>query len=126
MRILKTKLFHRWAKKNQLTNDILVKAVHEIEQGLVEADLGGNVYKKRVATKGKGKSGGVRTLLAYQVQTKVFFLYAFEKKQRGNISEKETKALKTLGDYLLTLTNRQINEKIENGSLFEVDQKAER
>lgn len=36
----------------------------EMERGLIDADLGGHVVKKRVAIGGRGKSGGVRTLLA--------------------------------------------------------------
>jgi hypothetical protein len=40
-------------------------AVYEIERGLIDDDLGGHVMKKRVAVGGRGKRGGVRTLLAY-------------------------------------------------------------
>lgn len=66
MRILKTKLFHRWAKKNQLTSDSLINAVNEMESGLVEADLGSNVYKKRIATKGK-----IKDVSLFEVNNKV-------------------------------------------------------
>jgi hypothetical protein len=124
--MLKTKLFCRWAKKNQLSDDALSKAVSEIEEGLVEADLGSNIYKKRIATKGKGKSGSVRTVLAYKAKNRVFFLYAFEKKQRDNISEKEIKALKILGAYLLNLTSRQIDNKIIDGSLSIIENKVDK
>ena len=42
-------------------------------------DYGGFLYKKRIATKGRGKSGSVRTLLALQMNNKAYFLYGFEK-----------------------------------------------
>jgi len=124
LRILKTKLFHRWAKKNQLNDDALIKAINEIEEGLVDVDLGSHIYKKRIATKGKGKSGSVRTVLAYKTKNRAFFLYVFEKKQRDNISEKEIQALKIFGAYLLKLTDRQIDDKIKEGSLLEINNEA--
>ena len=65
MRILKTRMFDRWANSEGLTDQVLAGAVSEMEQGLVDATLGGHVYKKRVALPGHGKRGGSRTLIAY-------------------------------------------------------------
>jgi len=48
-----------------------------MEQGLVDADLGGHVMKKRVALPGRGKSSGARTNIACQVEDKAFFIYGF-------------------------------------------------
>jgi len=45
-RILKTKTFSRWLIKNKLKNRNLLDAIEEMEKGLVDADLGCNVYKK--------------------------------------------------------------------------------
>lgn len=39
----------------RLTDSALVKTVEEIKKGLVEANLGGNLYKKRIATSTKGR-----------------------------------------------------------------------
>jgi hypothetical protein len=49
MRIFKTRLFAKWARKEKLTDRLLQQAIHEMEQGLLDADLGGCVYKKRIA-----------------------------------------------------------------------------
>lgn len=65
-----------------------------MECGLVDADLGGHIFKKRVALEGRGKRGSVRTLLAYKVADKAFFVYGFAKNTRANISDRELKALK--------------------------------
>lgn len=65
MRIFKTKNFSRWAVKENITNTDLKNAVKEIGVGLIDANLGGGLYKKRIAVGGKGKSGSARTLLAY-------------------------------------------------------------
>lgn len=45
-KILKTSVFRRWAKKADLTDQALVKAVYEIKEGLVDADLGSGLIKK--------------------------------------------------------------------------------
>jgi len=47
-----------------LTDVALRKAVSEMAQGLIDADLGGHVVKKRLALPGQGKQGGARTLVA--------------------------------------------------------------
>lgn len=62
--ILKTRGFSRWMRKTQLDDAMLHAAIDEMERGLVDADLGGNILKKRIALPGKGKSGSVRTLIA--------------------------------------------------------------
>jgi hypothetical protein len=56
----------KWAVNEGLDDQSLAAAVGEMEKGLVDARLGGQVYKKRVALAGRGKRGGARTLLGYQ------------------------------------------------------------
>jgi hypothetical protein len=63
-RIFMTRHFSRWMRKTSLTNDALCNAVSEMDAGLIDADLGGGVVKKRVALPGRGKSGSTRTLVA--------------------------------------------------------------
>jgi hypothetical protein len=121
MRIFKNRLFHRWAADEKLSDEALRKAVEEISNGLVEANLGGSVYKKRVASQGRGKSGGVRTLIAFRVEDKAFFMYGFAKNQRDNIKDNELKALKTMASELLGYSNKVLAEMIKQGKLVEVE-----
>ena len=58
------RFFHRWALRGGLTDTALRTAVQEIEQGLIDGDLGGGVLKKRVGVPGRGKSGSARVILA--------------------------------------------------------------
>jgi hypothetical protein len=51
--IIKTKKFDRWARKAALSDELLCQAVGEMLKGLVDADLGGGVFKKRVALPGR-------------------------------------------------------------------------
>jgi hypothetical protein len=63
MRIFKNKVFNKWAAKEGLDDESLRTAVDEMEQGLIDADLGGHVVKKRVALAGRGKSGERRRVI---------------------------------------------------------------
>ena len=76
-RIFKTRYFNRWSRKTELTDESLCKAVSEMERGLVDADLGGGVVKKRVALSGHGKRGGARTLVVTNRDDRWFFVYGF-------------------------------------------------
>lgn len=73
-------------RKTALTNEALCNAVSEMAAGLVDADLGGDVVKKRVALPGRGKRGGVRTLVATRRSSRWFFVYGFEKSERANVA----------------------------------------
>ena len=74
-------------------------------RGLIDADLGGGVYKKRIAQPGRGKSGSSRTLLASNRQDRWIFVFGFEKNDRANVSDRELEALKMLAADLLGLTD---------------------
>lgn len=62
-----------------MTDTELCHAVAEMSQGLIDADLGGGVVKKRIATGGRGKSGGARTLIATNRGSRWFFVFGFER-----------------------------------------------
>lgn len=87
----------------------------------MDANLGGHVFKKRVATGGRGKSGGVRTLLAYKAGNKAFFVYGFAKNARSNIKDEELEGLKNLAKELLAYTDRALARAIESGAIIEVE-----
>jgi hypothetical protein len=119
-RVFKTKSFFRSTKKANLGDEVLCKAIDEIERGLVDADLGGGIIKKRVSSGGKGKSGGARTIVATNRSGVWFFLYAFAKNERANISSKELAALQMLAADLLARTPAQCNELVARKILWEI------
>ena len=91
-RVLKRKDFARWQASEKLSDAALCKAVQEMESGLIDADLGGFLYKKRVARPGGGKSGGYRTLLSARIGSRYVFLHGFPKSDKANITQDEKKA----------------------------------
>ena len=122
--IYKTRHFARWAQKSGLHDSLLEMAVLEIRRGLLEADLGGGIVKKRIALPGRGKRGSTRTLLATNRNDRWFFVFGFEKNERENISKNELAALKKLAKNLLDLTAVQIAAATREGSLVEVEHEA--
>ncbi len=120
MRIFKNKMFFKWAKSEGLTDSTLMKAAKEINEGLIDAGLGGSLVKKRIARKGQGKSGGFRTIVVFQKAHRTIFIYGFPKNQRDNINEQEEKALKKLAQNLLDAPEGELKEMIANGDLYEV------
>lgn len=117
---LKTRHFHRWVRKAGLTDKALSDAVIEMVNGLIDADLGGGIVKKRVALPGHGKRGSTRTLLATNRDDRWIFVFGFEKNERGNISDRELEALKLLAGDLLSLSAEQVAEAVDSGHLLEV------
>ena len=119
-RVFKTRYFIRWMRKTALTDEVLCAAVNEMAQGLIDADLGGGVVKKRVGISGRGKRGGARTLVATNKGNRWFFVYGFEKNDRANISDDELEALKDLAEQLLARTGNQLAEALNDGTLMEI------
>ena len=119
-RILKTKTFSRWLNKNDLNNHQLLAAVEEMEKGLVDADLGCNVYKKRVKLPGMGKRGGARIIVATKLLKKWYLIFGFTKNERSNISNDELLSLQEAAKRLLHLSDREIEAAIYANQLEEL------
>ena len=121
-RVFKTRHFSRWMRKTELTDEALCSAVTEMAQGLIDADLGGGVIKKRVGLAGRGKRGGVRTLVATNRGGRWFFVFGFEKNDRANIADDELEALKDIAAQLLARTGKQLDDAVRDGALQEICQ----
>lgn len=87
-------------------------------QGLIAANLGGGVVKKRLALPGRGKRGGARTLVA--TNDRWFFLFGFQKNERANITTEELEGLRIITRQLLGMTSEQLDEAVRDGSLQEI------
>jgi len=119
-RIFKTRHFARWMRKTELTDALLCKAVQEMSQGLIDADLGSDLVKKRVGMAGRGKRGGARTLVATNKNKRWFFVFGFEKNERANIDADELEALQELAKQLLARTREELEIALADGALKEI------
>ena len=121
MRAFKIKAFAKWASGEGLNDDALASAVVEMEKGLIDAKLGGQVVKKRVALPGRGKRGSTRTLVAFRQGNKAFFIYGFAKNERANVSDKELRALKMLAKELMSYATAALTKATKAGELIEIE-----
>ena len=120
MRAFKSRGFVKWASDEGLTDGRLWAVVEEMERGLMKAELGGHVYKKRIALRGHGKRGGARVVLVYRKGSRAFFMEGFAKKDRDNIPRDELRVLKAQAKELLNYSARDLMDAIETGRFVEV------
>ena len=120
MRIFKNTWFQRFARREKITDQVLMEAIARAEKGMVDADLGGKVLKQRIARLKQGKSSGYRTIIIFNNGDKAFFVYGFTKSERGNIDKGEIDIFKKAAKELLALPDKHIEELIENGALTEI------
>lgn len=98
----------------------MLRAARDVAAGRYDADLGGGVFKQRVARDGGGKSGGFRTIILFRTGSHSFFAHGFSKSDKANVSAKELKALKQLADVLLGFSKEKLQTAKASGELIEV------
>jgi len=108
-------------RKNKVTQEDLLDATKEMVSGLIDADLGGYVVKKRLALRGRGKSSGARTIVATKFGVRWFFLFGFDKSERSNIDSDELKSLQQLALTLLSFDTTQLANALSDGQLIELN-----
>ncbi len=119
MRVFKSKEFARFARKNDLGNEQLCRAVEDIHAGRIDADLGGGVFKQRIARSGEGKSGGFRTILLLRWREVCIFIFGYAKKDRANITFADVAIYREIAKNLL-LSADLLEAAIREGRLYEV------
>ncbi len=117
---LKNKYFTRWAKREGISDDLLVHAIKEFEEGLFEVSLGNHLFKKRIALPGRGKSGGARTILFYQLGRKLIFCFGFSKNDRGNLDKAQLVLLHKLSDSFQKVSDAAVTETIKQKGLIAI------
>jgi hypothetical protein len=119
-RVFKYTRFSRFAGKEGITDHELREVVEQLEAEQADANLGGDVYKVRIARPGEGKSGGHRVIVYFRNEYRTFFSYGFSKNDRGNISRKELKRFKEDAKIQFSFTEEQIEARLRNGIFIEI------
>jgi hypothetical protein len=120
VRLFKNTWFNRFAKKEGITDDELHEAVNQLEAGQADADLGGGVYKIRVARPGEGKSGGYRVIVFFKSEERTFYVYGYAKSDRANIDRGELHIFRENAKDQLAMTDEQIEAWLRNRTLIEI------
>jgi hypothetical protein len=121
VRIFKSRWFQRFARRERIADAVLREAVHRAEEGQIDAELGGEVIKQRIARPGQGRSKGYRTVIFFRRGHKAFFVYGFAKSQRANIDNDEKEGFKDAAKIVLALTEPQLAVRLKRGDFVEVN-----
>jgi hypothetical protein len=120
VRVFKYTRFSRFAGKEGITDSELLEIAGQLEAKQADANLGGDVYKVRIARPGEGKSGGYRVIVYFRNEFRTFFVYGFSKSDIDNISEKDLKKFKLDAKDQFLLTDEQIEVRLRNGTFIEI------
>ncbi|MFZ4553599.1 MAG: type II toxin-antitoxin system RelE/ParE family toxin [Burkholderiales bacterium] len=112
--------FRRWAIRVAVSRAELQDAAARLERGLIDANLGGNLYKQRIALPGRGRSGGARAIIATRFAGIAVFLYGFEKNERESVTEREIELYRGIARELLAMNENQTACALAEGVLWEV------
>ncbi|MBO9686250.1 type II toxin-antitoxin system RelE/ParE family toxin [Roseateles chitosanitabidus] len=113
--------FRRWMRKQPLRELDLCRAVAEMTRGLVDADLGSGLVKKRIGRSGAGKRSGYRVLVARRNEGPWFFVEGYAKNQQGNVEGAELRAFQRYGLALMTMSSPELLAAVGQGKLKEVN-----
>ena len=119
MRRFKNTWFHRFANKEGIKDTELLEAVNQLEAEHANANLGGGVYKVRIARPGEGKSGGYRVIVFFKSKDRTFFVYGFAKADIDNINDKQVRNLKLAAKTIFKYSEKELDERVKNGLFIE-------
>jgi hypothetical protein len=112
-------------RKERLPEAALCRAAREVLAGTLgagEADLGGGLFKKRVARPGGGKSGGYRAIVAYRRPRteRVLFAYAFPKNAAATLTPVGHEALAKVAGVFVATNEERLAVLLAAGDVAEV------
>ncbi len=116
----KLKDFHRWAKKEGLSNNDLLRTSEEMSKGLLGDRLGAYIFKKRIGIANKGKRSGLRTIIVYRDNEFAIFIYGYAKNEKSDLEPKEQAALRIFAKELIKLSKVERMKKEQEGILIKI------
>jgi hypothetical protein len=116
LRVFGNKPFMRFARKFGFSDQDLWDAAQEEP----DADLGGGVFKFRMAREGEGSSGGARSIVAMKKGQRIVMMFGFEKRDLSNIEAKDLRGFKKLAKVYLEGSEKQMDSLVKKGELAEI------
>lgn len=116
LRVFATKPFMRFARRFGIGTSELRQVVN----GQWDADLGGGVFKFRLARRGQGTSGGARAIVAMKAGRRVVLMFGFEKKDQANIKADELRAFRDAARVYLGYSEEEMTAIAQAKALSEI------
>lgn len=114
IRVFKTAWFSKHSEKAGIQDDELCQAIQEMNTGQWDADLGGNVFKKRL------NENRHRSIVLSKTDAYWFFTYLFAKADMENISTGELKSFKKLAKDYGLLNDKSVAIQLASKDLMEI------
>ena len=112
-RVFKSAWFAKAAKKARIGNKELLKAIAQVMAGQAD-DLGGGVYKKRLA------DNQYRSIILARGGDWWVYEYLFAKQDRANIDEGELRGFRNLAKDYAALSAKQVEALTATGDWIEI------
>ena len=116
LRVFASKPFMRFARRFGIDDEALWETVN----GACDTDLGGGVFKYRLAREGEGSSGGARALIAMKAQQRAVLMFGFEKKNLANIKPDELRGYRKAAKIYLGYSEEEITAIVKEKALIEI------
>jgi hypothetical protein len=116
LRVFATKPFLRFAQGFGIRDVELWQAVNQD----CDADLGGGVFKFRLARQGEGSSSGARAIVAMKVGRRVVLMFGFEKKDMANIKPDELREFRRAARIYLAYSEEEMTAIVRKKALLEI------
>jgi hypothetical protein len=120
MRIFKNKSFSRFARKEDISDDELKNIIPQLEENNADANLGGNVFKVRIARSSEGKRGSYRIIVLFRSGERTFFVEGYAKADLSNIPDKMLQRFKMTASDLFSFTEKELEALIKAGEYKEI------
>ena len=118
----KLKEFSQWARKEGLSDEALIEALEEMTQGLLGDRIGADIYKKRLGISGRGKRGGLRTILIFRKGDLAVFLYGYAKNEKSDLEPREKDSLKIFAKDFLKLSTLERAQRRKDGAIILIEE----
>ena len=112
-RIFKSAWFAKAARKMRISDVALCQAIEQVISGQAD-DLGGGVYKKRLA------DNQLRSIILARGKEYWVYQFLFAKQDLANIDEGELKAFRLLAQTYRAMTNEQVDAQVADGHWIEI------
>ena len=123
---LTTRWFARWAKKEHISDEQLLKSIKDLGDKLSTVSLGSGLYKVRVASCGSGKSSSYRTIVIFRKDDRVLMVYGFSKSKQDNLTTSELKEFKAFSKEFLAFLDDELEELVKQNKFISIGDNHER
>lgn len=100
--------------------DVPDKGIWDVVRSQPDADLGGGLYKYRIARPGEGSRGGGRVLIALKIGSRAILMFAWEKKDMENIKPNELKEYRDVAKMYLGYSDSQMTKLVKDRVLVDI------